>query len=260
MFGLFAILGFASVLLAFSNGQLVETTDEQGQEWIAPIRKCPLGTDEELNSCLRQIVLDLTPLSASGISELGVQPLDPFKLGKFEYDEKIGPFNIKIKSKNVVLHGLTKYRSLDFNVDRKNQIMSFEYVLPSVRVEADYKLGGNVIIPLSGSGPANVEVFDVKVVGHFAFNKLPQEDGQTIVQLQPAIIEKMTISRQSLRVRGLFNGNPIISGFIHYVANTYGPQVFEFIKPQVTSIIGDVLTNDILNPLLSKLPYLTNYF
>jgi len=257
---LLAILGFASVLLAFSNGQLVETTDEQGQEWIGPIRKCPAGGDEELNACLKQIIQDLTPLSAAGISDLGVQPLDPFKLGKYEYDEKIGPFNIKIKAKNVILHGLTKYRSLNFHVDRKNQVATFDYELPSVRIEADYKLGGNAIIPLAGAGPANIEVFDVKVSGSWTFQKLTQEDGQTIVKLDPAVIDKMTIGRQSMRVRGLFNGNPIISGFVHYVGNSFGPQVFEFIKPQVSSIVGDILTNDILNPLLTKLPYLANYF
>lgn len=133
-------------------------TIDKGQTWIGPLRKCELGTDEELDACLKAIVLDIAASTADGISEFDLEPLDPFKLGKFDYDEKVGPIKVQLRAKNVILHGMTKFKSIEFHVDTKNRLMNFEYDLPTVKIAAEYKLAGNAIIPLSGAGPADIQV------------------------------------------------------------------------------------------------------
>jgi len=256
------LIEFVSFFLTITTirGQIPETVDENGQQWVGPIRRCPIGSDEKINACTRQIILDITSKVGEGIPELGLEPIDPLKLAKFDIDEKLGSFRFQFKAKNVLVHGMTKYSYLDFKIDTKNQTMSYEYEVPSVRFEADYKLGGQIIIPLAGSGPISLAVSNVKSRGHWTMKKTVREDGVTIAQLDNAFIEHLSLGRVNMRARGLFNGNPVLSGFAHYVVNNFGSQVFEIVKPQISDTISDVLTNGILNPVLAKLPYLADYF
>lgn len=240
--------------------RIEETTDENGVSWVGPIRKCPVGDDASYNECLQQVVDDLTPKVAAGIAELGLRPLDPLFLEKFNFEQKMGPIEIKVDSTNIQLYNLVKYKTMKFTVDTQKRIMSFEYEVPNIRINSDYKLSGNVFFfPLTGSGPATTEILNTHVEGHMNFKKVFKGDGSQVMQLQDTVMDKMTVGGLRVRIRGLFDGNPLFSGVVHYVANQYGSEVFEVIKPQIAQFTGDIITNKILNPILDKLPHLADY-
>lgn len=239
---------------------LEETTDENGVTWVGPIRKCPLGDDASLDECTKKIVDDLTPIIAAGISEIGLRQLDPFMLDKFVYDQTMGPIKIAVHAKNIQLHDMVKYRTAKFNVDTTKRIMSFVYEVPLIRINANYKLGGNVFFfPLTGSGPANIDIHDLRAEGHMKFKKVYRPDGTQIMQLEETIMDKFTVGGMNLRLRGLFNGNPMLSALVHRIGNQYGAEVFDVIKPDISKFAGDILTNKVVNPVLENLPYLTEY-
>jgi hypothetical protein len=236
-----------------------ETIDENGQAWYGPIRKCPTGADFDLDSCIDQIVTDLTPRIAKGIPELGLKPLDPFNLDHWSYDEKFGPITVNIKAKGIKLEGITQFSAMNLKVDKKNGQINFEFKVPRVAMEGTYKLGGSLPF-VRGYGPSNIETFNIAVKGHMPLTTTTRPDGTKVIQIKKTQIDDMTIGKMNFRVGGLFNGNPILSAPIHFIANQYGAEVFElFAKGPITKTIDEIITNDIVNPILTRLPYLTQY-
>jgi hypothetical protein len=254
-----AVCLFGGVLAQEAVESIPETVDENGQAWYGPVRKCAPGSDAELEKCLNQVVTDLTPLVADGIPEFGLQPLDPFKLSTWTYDEKFGPITVNIKAKQIKISGTTNYDVMKFTVDTKNRVIGFEYKVPKLLVEANYKLGGNVAF-VRGQGPVSMENSDIVVKGTMPFHRIERPDGVKVIQLKNTKVDDMSISKLVFRAQGLFNGNPVLSGPVHYIANQYGPEVFQlFAKGPITNTVDEIITKALLNPILLRLPYLTDY-
>jgi len=260
------LLGLTIVALAYGQSNDIEQrTDENGQIWYGPIRKCQNGPDSGLDVCVKQIVQDLTSKVRSGIPEIGLQSLDPMIMEKFDIDFKMGPINVILKVKNIKLDGMTRFNKLEFAVDtQNNRTLRFEYEAPKANVQSYYKLGGNAFFyQLTGAGPADVVVSDIKAVGYLPFKRVERQNGDgtttTIIQLDDATFDSITIGGLNLRAQGLFNGNPVFSAAVHYVANQYGPQVFEVIRGDLAKHIGRILSQEVINPVITKLPYLADY-
>ncbi len=128
--------------------------------WIGPIRRCDIeATDPELDDCTAQIKADLTPKVGSGIPEIGLRPLDPYFLTKFDYEKKVGPVTVKLAARDVKMEGLAQYKTLNFKVDTRKRKMFLEYEAPTIRIESLYKAGGDaVLFPITGSGPASIKI------------------------------------------------------------------------------------------------------
>jgi len=209
---------------------------------------------------VRQITKDLTPLVPSGIPQLGLRPLDPIEIKKFSYERSLGPINITVLAKNTIISQLTNYKILKFRTDSKNTRMRFIYEVPYLKIESNYKLGGNVFFfPLTGTGPAQIEVFNLKAEGEFIGKVVRNENGEEVIQLEKTDIQKMTIGDMNMRIRGLFEGNALLSSVVHYIGKRYAPQVFEVIRPEIAAYAGDVITHDLLNPILKRLPHIVQY-
>jgi len=263
MFRQLLVLGLAFCLFApFDSVPILEArTDAAGVEWIGPIRKCPIGSDRELDLCLTKIVQDLTPLVGAGIEELGLEPLNPIFIEKFLYEQKLGPINFSVGAKNIHIYNLPKYKTLKFHIDTTKSIVRFIYEVPNLKVDADYNLGGNVFFfPLKGRGPAHIELHGMKVQGHMDFFKTQNENGESVIQLKDTIIDSMTIKDMGVRIQGLFDGNPLFGAVSNYIGNHYGPQIFEVIRPEVAKLTGEIITTRLLNPIFNMLPYVAEYF
>lgn len=263
MFRTLFVLGLAFYLITpYDSLPVIQArTDAAGVEWIGPIRKCTQWeSDRGLDLCLTKIVSDLTPLVGAGIEELGLEKLDPIFIEKFGYEQKLGPINFNILAKNINIEKLTSYKTLKFHVDTNQRILRFVYEVPILKVDAEYNLGGNVFFfPLKGTGPAHIELTGMKVQGHMSFYKTTNENNEEVVQLKETVIDTMKIKDMHVQIRGLFDDNPLISAVTHHVANRYGPQVFEIIRPEVAKFTGEIITNRLLNPILNMLPYVAEY-
>jgi len=261
---LYCLVALATVIFAakYPILDVAERIDENGVKWVGPIRKCRLGsTDLELDECTEMIKNDLTPKVGAGIPEIGLRSLDPFLLNKFTYDQKVGPVTVTAVVRDLRFDGLAQYKTLNFKNDIGNRTMHFEYEAPNILINAVYKAGGSaVLFPITGSGPAVVKVSNMKAVGRMLYKVVIREDGKEIVQLTDCIMDNMSLGGMNVRLRGLFNGNPLFSAVTHYFANNFGSQVFEnILKKEMSVRIGDVLVQDILNPTLYNLPYLAPY-
>jgi len=264
MFRQLVIVGLAVVFCLISSSKsspaIQERTDKTGLKWIGPIRKCSAGGDDVLDKCLTKIVQDLTPLVGKGIPELSLQPLDPLFVDEFLYAQNWGPIVFNVSTKSANIYNLPKYKNLKFQVDTKQRVLRFLYENPNVVLDANYLLSGKAFFfPLKGDGPVHIEVFGMKAQGHMNFYKTENENGEKIIQLKDTKIDTMTIKNLRVRIRGLFDGNPMFTAVAHYFGNNFGPQIFEIARPEISEHTGNVLTHRILNPILSKLPFVAEY-
>lgn len=261
---LLSLLAFVSLISAskYPIIEIPETTDANGVEWIGPIRRCSLDfNDGELDDCTKKIQEDLTPKVGAGIPEIGLRPLDPYLLEKFDFQEVFGPVKVNIAARGVKMEGLAQYKTLNFKVDTKNQKMYIEYEVPKILINAFYKAGGSaVLFPVTGAGPAVVKINNLKTKGVMDYRIVTREDGKAVVQLDSCILKDMKITGMNIKISGLFRGNPLMSAMVHYFANTYGTEMFEILlKDEMSKLIGEIIAQDVLNPVLYNLPHLPAY-
>jgi len=91
--------------------KVVATTE---YEFVGPIRKCPNGSDEELNKCFALILEDLKPKLANGIPEIELPPLDPLLLEKLDFKSGRGAVVIKAEFMDVKIKGLSNFTKAAF--------------------------------------------------------------------------------------------------------------------------------------------------
>jgi len=129
------------------------------EEFQGPVRICKKGPDEQVNGCFRRILADLKPRLAAGIPEIGLQPLDPFHIGKLHFSQGQGALVIKATFTNITVRHLSEFRNAEFKINSKEKRLYFNLDIPRLRLDGTYNLAGNVFIfPLGGIGPYWFEI------------------------------------------------------------------------------------------------------
>jgi hypothetical protein len=236
-----------------------ESSTEYQYEYVGPIRKCPNGNDAQLNACFKLILADLKPKLAAGIPEIQLPPLDPLLLEKLDFKSGKGAVVIKAEFTDVKIKGLSNFTKAEFIMDRTKRVMNFEMLIPRVRIDGTYNLGGNILVfPIGGTGPYWFDIAKVQVRGQLELKLVKKSDSNMMVVTVDKIHLDLEIGDIQIQLLNLFNGNQVLGPVINNVLNENGQELFQEIKPGVVTQISGIVSS-IANAVLANLSFLGKY-
>jgi len=247
-----------------NNTAPVNLTDPSTWGFVGPIRKCPNGTDEDLNRCFKVILSDLRPQLAAGIPAIQLPALDPLILPKLDFKQgnSRGAVVIKAEFMDVKIKGLSNFTKAEFKINRLKRILTFEMLIPRVRIDGIYNLGGNILVfPIGGTGPYWFDVGDVQVHGHLKLklnNTLADGNKQKKIVAVDDIHLTLDIKTIKIQLLNLFNGNQVLGPVINNVLNENGQELFQEVRPGIIDQISNIVKS-IANAVVVNLPFLAEY-
>ncbi|KAL3271582.1 hypothetical protein HHI36_022057 [Cryptolaemus montrouzieri] len=150
---------FLYCFVVFSFGVLSYQAAKLPKDWIRCNLKKP-----DANECLRVAVEDAIVKLKDGSSELSFSPLEPLLIPSMTIGAGVGPVNVVQHFDDVKLHGLTGSKVLSASVDLDNNSLLANSITPMLRLEAQYKMNGRVLlIPIIGDGPCNVTLINTAI-------------------------------------------------------------------------------------------------
>jgi len=265
MFRNLFILGFAlCVILPSPSFQAIiqNKIKTTGIEWVGPILNCPDESDPDFENCKANTLEDLKSLITDAVEQLNLDSPSHTLVEKYAYEKDLGSsVNFHLYTKNTKIENILKYKNLKLQVNTLQKIIRFVYEIPLLQIDSDYKLEANIIsIPVKGSGPLHIDIFEPKIRGHATFLINENEDGEKVIQLkEPLIIDDMAIKAYAVKLRGLVGGNPFIDAMINYIGSNYGQEILKIVQPDVSPLVGSLLKDIVFNPLLKKVPSIAEH-
>jgi len=244
-------------------GAPVATDVVETDEYFGSIRKCPKGlSDEDLSSCMTEIVKGMSQQFADGLPELDLESIDPYLMNKFEHTLNLRPLVATAKFTKIVIRGLSQYDDMEFHIDTKNRRMSFEIGAPTIRAEANYEIGGNfVLLPMVGNGHASIDIKGGRVRGESTFKIGRNSEGKEILQLDEFKLD-LNYDDAKMEVLGLLNRHQTLKRLgplINRLLNDYNKELYELIRPEFVAQTTDIVKG-IINSSISHMPFMTEYF
>lgn len=103
-----------------------------------------------MNDCVKQSMKDVQPYLAKGIKQFRMPSLEPLRVMHAELDTGAA---FKAVFDNILIHGLSDFIIHDVHVDFASTKLYLDLVFPVVKITADYKLNGRLLIlQLNGAG------------------------------------------------------------------------------------------------------------
>ncbi|XP_068153327.1 protein takeout [Drosophila tropicalis] len=118
----------------------------------AYIKQCRRD-DPKLVDCFIGAVEHLKPYLASGIPEIQLPSVEPFKMDSLALQLTEGPQGYKITLKNMEAYGASNFQVKSLILSENNEPFKARIIMPKLKIEAKYTSSGVLlIIPASGGG------------------------------------------------------------------------------------------------------------
>lgn len=205
------------------------------------IKRCA-RTDPNVDECLRAAVEDALPKLKGGLPKLGVHPLDPLIISEMQLSQgRDGPVNMHLTFTNMtttkILDGV---KVLRVRYDYDKQIMEAESVTPYVLVVSNYTVKGNVLLlPITGTGPNTVQLYDITTKLVLKGKKITKADGKEYFEVTD-VIAKLTPKKMVLRMENLFNGDKQLGETMNRVLNDNWELLYQEIGPSLEDAYAEL--------------------
>ncbi|CAL8071973.1 unnamed protein product [Orchesella dallaii] len=216
-------------------------TSSTPDEFDGPIRKCTQKNSAALNKCLQQVLKDLKPRLAEGVPEINLPAMEPLKLENVAFQQGSGPVRIVAEFTNVEVSGLSNFTQSDFWVDVPKKTLDFDLILPQLTLVGNYELSGNLFfIPIGGNGDFYLNLGGTRAKGVSKLGVFRNDtQAKVVVKKTDVSLEIETIK---VHLTNLFNGDPLLGTVINTFLNENSQEVFEEIKPQIGTQVGELLS------------------
>jgi len=216
-------------------------TSSSPAEFDGPIRKCTQRDSAALNKCLQQVLKDLKPRLAEGVPEINLPAMEPLKLENVAFQQGSGPVRVVAEFTNVEVSGLSNFTQSNFWVDVPKRTLDFDLILPQLTLVGNYEVSGNLFfIPIGGNGDFYLNLGGTRAKGVSklgVFRNITQ--AKVVVKKTDVSLEIETIK---VHLTNLFNGDPLLGTVINNFLNENSQEVFEEIKPQIGTQVGELLS------------------
>lgn len=237
---------FASICILL----LAIFSTSQAGEFADALRKCRLLENQELNNCLRQIMESLRPRMKTGIPELNLPPLDPFKLDAFTFTQREGNVVVNAKFNNVKVRGVSDFKTNYIRVNPTTLTLEVDLNLPRLLINGNYTMDGKLfLLDIVGQGPfySVLDGITAHGVGTVSANN------QNKLKISNVLVDFKVLKMNTL-LENLFDGtNPILAETINVFVNENGHEILSEIQPEVARQINQ-LVDKVMNDAFSQIP------
>ncbi|KAH8384111.1 hypothetical protein KR009_012173, partial [Drosophila setifemur] len=223
------------------------------QPTASGIERCKLMDDQCL---MRGVDYVLKNYATTGLKQLGLAPLDPLHIKKFDIGRNPNsPVNIDLSFREVDLLGLSGAvckRVGGFTRDLSHPIEMVMEV-PELAVKGPYTVDGRVLIlPIVGKGKAKILLKQSKIRALIKFRPVSKGDGQTFAEVVDVKVD-IVPSHVSFFLEGLFGGNKELGDNMHALINENWPEIFGELKPGIGEAFG-LIIKSLLARIFNKFP------
>ncbi|KAL3282191.1 hypothetical protein HHI36_005385 [Cryptolaemus montrouzieri] len=190
------------------------------------------------------------PYLIEGIKELGIPPIDPFKLPYLSVNRSIEEFSINSVLKNIKATGLGNYIIDKVEFDPAHLSSVVRYTLPWVYMEMEYDVLGQLLrIPLQSKGFFKGNFTNTQMVVKCT-KKTYERDGETYLRIDKMSVKgqvgdgwvKMTSKNPEMQfaadlISNFFNENP------RAVFDAVNPIFVEFTADLFKAMANQILAN-----------------
>ncbi|XP_032305368.2 protein takeout [Drosophila ananassae] len=217
------------------------------------VQRCELMDD----SCLlKGVEFVLKNYAKSGVKELGLIPLDPLHINKFQIGRNPhSPVNIDLSFRDVDLLGLgdaipKRVGGFTLNLGRSIELVM---EVPELAVKGPYSVDGRVLIlPIVGKGNAKIILKKSRIHAVINFKPVSKGEHQTFAEVVDVKVD-VSPSHVTYHLEGLFNGQKELSDNMHALINENWQEIFNELKPGIGEAFG-LITKAVLSKVFGKYP------
>ncbi|XP_062125032.1 uncharacterized protein LOC133838086 [Drosophila sulfurigaster albostrigata] len=194
------MLRYLCILAVIS--QLLFSANSEAPAYIKQCRR----DDPQLVDCFIAALEHLRPYLASGIPEIELPPVEPFKMDSLALQLTEGPQGYKITLKNMDAYGASSYEVKSLQLGQNGgEPFKARLVIPKLKIEAKYTSAGVLlIIPASGGGDFHA-VFDGVTAD--LIGKTSERNGYLHVDSLSIVLD---VKKIDMNISRAFNNNRIL--------------------------------------------------
>ncbi|KAH1018921.1 hypothetical protein HUJ05_006604 [Dendroctonus ponderosae] len=216
--------------------------------YIKPCKRATVAKDD----CALESAKIAIPQLIKGDSEYKIPPLSPVKIPRLELNS--GP-NLKMTLNDVSLLGLDTINVLKMEVDPSKKTVTSKFSNLQFTLIGQYEISGQILVlPITGSGPANITLIDTEFDYVFGYELIKKDDGKEYASVTTSESDFIAKTAQ-FHLGNLFNGNKALGDSMNQVLNDNPQEVLRDIGyPLAQEVIRNVAFATV-SSILSTVPY-----
>ncbi|CAG9768276.1 unnamed protein product [Ceutorhynchus assimilis] len=201
------------------------------------IQKCRQN-DTDFQKCLYRALENIKPYLKDGIPELRLPKMSPLILPEVGIDAGAG---FIARFENCEIYGADKFVIEKFDVSLEENKIKFDMSFPHIRIKARYYIFGKVMFfNLDGSGPADGNITDCRVIATMNGQRFYQQDKQYL-KLTETIIEDIDFGKPNFQFYELFKNNPELTQQTNKILNANMVELLTDLRPTLEQVIGNTV-------------------
>lgn len=226
----------------------------QGKVWetIPPyVKQCHEG-DPELIKCFIGSLQHLQPYLATGIKEIELPPVEPFRMDELSLSLTSGPNGYRVTLADIDVYGASNFTVTKMKLSENGKPFEARIKMPELRMTSKYRSSGVLlIIPASGNGTFHGKFQDVTAIVK-GIVSVSQKEGQNYMHVDTLQVD-IDIKHVRMAVKDIYRNNRIIGEAMNLFLRENGQEVVKAMLPQLKRKLSN-LFQSIANQLLSNLP------
>ncbi|XP_065203827.1 uncharacterized protein Jhbp1 [Planococcus citri] len=222
------------------------------QQELPPYVKQCREDDPLLADCIIKAIDHLRPYLKTGIPEIQLPAVEPFKIDSLSLALTNGPNGYKITLRDIDAFGASNFQISKIKLRNGNAPFEVKIKIPKMVLDAKYTSTGIlIVIPANGNGTFHAELGDVMAIGKGIMSSTFR-DGQEFFKLDRLDID-LDIKDVKMHVRKIFNNNRILVEATNLFLRENGQEVLKVMMPQLRVKLINIFM-DIINQLLKNVP------
>ncbi|XP_034251699.1 protein takeout-like [Thrips palmi] len=212
-------------------------------------------SDPKLNECVLQNGRNAIPIVIKGDPKYRVPKLNPMVIPELQLQQGTGSVGLNITWKNAEIHGIkdTEFLDVDMNVEKRHIKMHF--FLPKVSITGAYTATGRVLLlPVTGSGPSNITVENMKISYDIDWNLVKKANGKEYLDVTNPMLTLLDLGHLSMKFERIFNGDKLLGDNLNTFLNENWKDLAKEFGPGVADAIGQVF-GLVLKNICDLVPY-----
>ncbi|XP_017145332.2 uncharacterized protein LOC108157678 [Drosophila miranda] len=217
----------------------------------AYIKQCHRD-DPKLVDCFMGAIEHLKPYLASGIPEIQLPSVEPFKMDSLALQLTEGPQGYKITLKNMEAFGASNFQVKSLKLTENNEPFKAKIVMPKLKIEAKYTSSGVLLIlPASGGGDFHA-VFEGVTADLTGKTSVRASKGANYLHIDSLSLV-LDVKDVKMSISGAFNNNRILLEATNLFLRDNSQIVLEAMQSQLQKKLASEF-GKLANQLLKNVP------
>ncbi|KAK9503521.1 hypothetical protein O3M35_010060 [Rhynocoris fuscipes] len=230
----YTLLGLLVFMFVYSNGAQHKPASNY-------FKICNEKDGKLLNECIKSTMLDLKPVLAKGIPELGMPSIEPMVIDRMIMSNGQGNFKLIQTLYDLKIYGVSDYDVKEISANLQN--LTFHTVMFQKKLDFDgkYEMDGQIlVIPVKGKGEVTYNFTDVTTTFDTVLERY-KRDGVEYVRVKNSTL---TIEPQSAHSHftNLFNGDKMLGDSTNKFLNDNWKEAFDTFRYLPETAFAKVFT------------------